>query len=106
MKKASQSSQSAWAGSEEVVTELIRSAAVSAGVGVEEWFLGVRRDWIGLEKGFGRLLPGTSNIVVIIDEVEVGNGGLWWIFSQSWTSFTRLATISGPNSGYFRHQLP
>lgn len=74
MKKASQGSQSAWAGSEEVVTELTRSAAVSAGVGVGEWFLGVRRDWISPEKGFGRLLPWASNIVVIIDEVEVGNG--------------------------------
>lgn len=79
MKKASQSSQSAWAGSDEVVTVLTRSAAVSAGVGVGGWFLGVRRAWIGMEKGFGGLLPGTSNIVVIIDEVEVSGNviGLW-----------------------------
>lgn len=65
MKKASQSSQSAWAGSDEVATELTRSAAVSAGVGVGKWkwFLEVRKAWIDLEKGFGGLLPETSNIV-------------------------------------------
>jgi hypothetical protein len=39
--------------------------AVSSGAGVDECLLRVRRAWIGVEKTFGALLPGISNIVVI-----------------------------------------
>lgn len=38
--------------------------AVSSGAGVDECLLDVRA-WIGVEKAFGGLLPGISNIVVI-----------------------------------------
>ena len=65
MKKASQSSQSACAGSEDEATELTMLVAVSSGAGVDECLLRVRRAWIGVEKAFGLLLPGISNIVVI-----------------------------------------
>lgn len=75
MKRASLSSQGVWAGSDKVATELIRLADVSAGIDVGEWFLGVRRTGIDLEKGFGRLLPGISNIDAIVDEVEVSGNG-------------------------------
>lgn len=65
VKKASQSSQSAWAGSGEVVTEVTRWAAVSSGV--EEGLVVVRRVWMGVEKGFGGLVPGMSRIGVIVE---------------------------------------
>lgn len=71
VKKASQSSQRAWAGSGEVVTEVTRRAAVSSGV--DEGSVVVRRAWMGAEKGFGGLLPGMSRIVVILRWKGVGS---------------------------------
>lgn len=58
-----------------------RWAAVSFGAGTEEGLVEVRKAWMGAQKGFGALLPGTARMVVILDEVEVGGekgSGLRW----------------------------
>lgn len=60
MKKASQSSQSARAGSEEVVTAATRWAAVLSSA--EERPVEGRRAWMGAKKG---LPPGFSTMVVM-----------------------------------------
>lgn len=67
VKKASQSSQSAWAGFEDVVTEVTRLKAVSSGAEEVLWL--ARKARMGIEKGFGGLLPGILRIVVILDKV-------------------------------------
>lgn len=78
-KKASQSCQIALTALGDVLRIATRWAAVSsnAGADAEEWLLDAKRAWMGAVKGFGGLLPGASQTVVILEEALVNVSSLF-----------------------------
>jgi hypothetical protein len=94
VKKASQSCQSAWAGSDDLVTVETRALTTSSGIDAEVELAEPRKSFMGVEKGLGAFVPGTSRMVVILEAVRIR-------IVLHWSLENLLARFAFINAGVF-----